>query len=218
MHCAAYRGLVCVHSSLAGVSSLNYHQEKKNKKKIVTSSPPTLPPKKKKNNWKTTGKNIWVKEGRLSSPLKDACLIWIFCLPCELGEYSGKQMLRLARLVHLKGIGLEALSGALESQLELLFPASFPSPFKAEWLYGTCQLTSEWLGSINAGTWGSSASFPLIWAILTPPKHKSSTLALARHWFCLNPVPCAWFGRVLTDRKGAALFNDLLTSDVWKEL
>lgn len=67
-------------------------------------------------------------EGRKDFPLwKDACLIWIFCLPCELGEYSGKQMLQFARLVHLKGIGLEALSGALESQLELLLSASFPS-------------------------------------------------------------------------------------------
>lgn len=82
-------------------------------------------------------------------------------------------MLGLVRLVHFKGIGLEALSGALESQLELLLSPSFPSTFKAEWLYGTCQLTSERLGSINAGNWGSSAGFRLFLAILTPLKHKS---------------------------------------------
>lgn len=52
----------------------------------------------------------------------------------------------------------------------------FPSLFKAEWLYGTCQLASERLGSIHVGTCGSSVSFPFIWAILTPPKHKSFTL------------------------------------------
>lgn len=94
-------------------------------------------------------------------------------MPCELSEYSGKEMLWLVRLVHFKGIGLEALSGALESQLELLLSPSFPSLFKAEWLYGTCQLTSEGLGSINAGTWGSSSSFQFFLAILTPKKHKS---------------------------------------------
>lgn len=53
-------------------------------------------------------------------------------------------------LVHFKGIGLEALSGALESQLELLLSPSFPSLFKAEWLYGTCQLTSERLVLVQA--------------------------------------------------------------------
>lgn len=55
-------------------------------------------------------------------------------MPCELSEYSGKEMLWLVRLVHFKGIGLEALSGALESQLELLLSPFFPSLFKAEWL------------------------------------------------------------------------------------
>lgn len=93
-------------------------------------------------------------------------------MPCELSEYSGKEMLWLVRLVHFKGIGLEALSGALESQLELLLSPSFLSLFKAEWLYGTCQLTLEGLGSINAGTWGSSSSFRFSLAILTPPENK----------------------------------------------
>lgn len=113
------------------------------------------------------------KWGKAFPLWKDACLVWIFCLPCELSEYSGKEMLWLVRLVHFKGIGLEALSGALESQLELLLSPSFPSLFKAEWLYGTCQLTSEGLGRINPGTWGSSSSFQFFLAILTPPKHKS---------------------------------------------
>lgn len=53
--------------------------------------------------------------------------MWIFCLPCELGEYSGKQMLWLARLVRFKGIGLEALSGALDrSWSSRSLPPSLP--------------------------------------------------------------------------------------------
>lgn len=147
---------------------------------------------------------------------KDACLIRIFCLPCKLSEYSGKQMLWLMRLVHFKGIGLEALSGALESQLELLLSPSFPSLFKAECLYGTCQLTSERLGSINAGTWGSSSSFQFFLAILTPPKHKSNPppiltppkqLSYQVTEFALTHSLTLGFGRVLTDGKGCCIIQ-----------
>lgn len=150
--------------------------------------------------------------GKAFSLWKDACLIWIFCLPWKLSEYSGKQM-----LVHFKGIGLEALSGALESQLELLLSPSFPSLFKAEWLYGTCQLTSERLGSISAGTWGSSWSFQFFLAILTPPKiqvqnpcdfNPSKTqLSYQVTEFALTQTLTLGFGRVLTGGKGCCIIQ-----------
>lgn len=157
------------------------------------------------------------KWGKAFPLWKDACLVWIFCLPCELSEYSGKEMLWLVRLVHFKGIGLEALSGALESQLELLLSPFFPSLFKAEWLYRTCQLASEGLGSINAGTWGSSSSFHFFLGNFNPWKTRlqnpsnfnpsKTQLGYQVTEFALTQTFTLGFGTVLTDGEGCCIIQ-----------